>query len=105
MDELVRDFMDAAYDTGHYAGDGRSGTDLHRERIEERGRLSIKLDARLTAADALAEKLVIIEELVDSYQDVYDDLVIWAYSLKEKLTLGDLRQIVASLHQYEEAKR
>jgi len=85
MDELVRDFMDAAYDTGHYAGDGRSGTDLHRERIKERGRLSIKLDARLTAADALAVAGKKLKEAVGNSDAEFCNMAIreWQAALRQ----------------------
>ena len=53
MEKLIRELIDAAYDTGHYAGDGRSGTDLHRKRIEDRDVLRDKLETRLTAAERL----------------------------------------------------
>ena len=53
MIKLIRELIDAAYDTGHYAGDGRSGTDLHRKRIEDRDVLRDKLETRLTAAERL----------------------------------------------------
>ena len=53
----LRDLMelvDAAYDTGYYAGEGESGSDVHKDRIKDREALRVKLINRLTAADALA---------------------------------------------------
>ena len=76
MEKLIRELIDAAYDTGHYAGDGRSGTDLHRKRIEDRDVLRDKLETRLTAADALAEKIKQYENDRDFYipQGIIDAL-------------------------------
>ena len=52
----LMELVDAAYDTGYYAGEGESGSDVHRDRIKDREALREKLLVRLTAADALAEK-------------------------------------------------
>lgn len=103
MKELIRELIDATYDTGHYAGDGRSGTDLHRKRIEDRDVLRDKLETRLTAADALAEALG--EILTDFFKEinyVYEDA---AGRSIEQDYIEEIGKWWVALSQYREADR
>lgn len=50
FDALIEDLIQAAYDTGCYAGDGQSGTPLHKQAIAERKQARADLEAAILSA-------------------------------------------------------
>lgn len=62
MKTKLRDLIDATYDTGHYAGDGRSGTPLFNERLAERDALWIALEADIDALLGACKAIVRAEK-------------------------------------------
>ena len=66
-DPDLEHLVQAAYDTGHYAGNGQSGSNAHKAMMAERNEVWRKVATRLTAADALATKAEKLLELHRKY--------------------------------------
>ena len=63
-DPDLEHLVQAAYDTGHYAGNGQSGSNAHKAIMEERNEVWREVATRLDAADALATEVSPAIEIV-----------------------------------------
>ena len=57
MKTKLRNLVDATYDTGHYCGEGLSGSKLHQESIKKRDALWRELETDIVAMRTLLLKI------------------------------------------------